>query len=1239
MTEAPTSVTIVLLPPERELDLLELAKEWTSAWLIRSAIWVRTEDLIPDQGPLEAAPPRVSATILGRNGTATVTLFDELSRREYDLVRFVAVRSVEFGSDANDSLDDVVRSLEEHLKVSKPTATTIQFINVIVAPSKQAGASAQKLVEAGWNINVIASPEDRRSANSFDAFTRHSDRGQWAGFVLAHTVTAAGLWATIPSGPYDEKEFDGFMEGTHVQRVSIRGVLTGALVVNVGLQAMQMAAQDSSPLNDPLIAIGDDDLRVMTPEEEAQAVSELVGVTLSLGGGQLAYRNLPDPPRLEPLRLGFLQQVSALRAFAWDKVKETPEWTSRLLRRRVSSKATAELHGQGSDVQVDAQGILSWDDAQLYDAVAALNSRREEILAEFDAPVIARRHDIDGLLFESVRQSCFALLDGSELPQGHVMRTVWSPENRSPIVTSVSRIVPDWAHTWSPSPAIEQAVGSFSQVQGEPTNWLDVEFAKAWDDELARRESRLSERESALRHRLGEWRSRIQRNAEALEEAALIRDSLSDEVDWLREDLAAYDELTPGGNDPSTLGADAATALAASAREEFEGSPGAEFEGSPGAEFEGSPGAKDSANETPEAGDTHALTVEESESGVVEEFTSGESLSSGAERDKREVSESRDSVLPTVEEHSGAADHGAHNGDGAEGASSFETIDGAIEDPDDVIAVTETESDASQSDVPGPLGDPVLDEMRESLREREQELVEASREEARVRREREQLRAREDRTTAALGRVEEQVGLLHECRDSLRAWVAERSGSFTWQLLLRLSQERQKAQSEFQLLREAAQTPIDPGVQRPSTMQDRFMRQALISLTVVVVAWLTVVVLKYSVPDLATVAPGVNPIAWPVWMSAVVAAGAFCGLWILFLISYYRENSRSRHLLRQVSAYVEYLGATSLTAREEIQRLEALHSQVPDYLRYLSEAVHRPWELPAFKGSASQGTHDTPSDTPESLVFSATRLRADLLPSFMRLAESAPGAGGEKESALVRDTVRSLMHRGWRYGALCDLLSAAEEAASLPAGTFDPTRLDRDPRIREAFMSTLDQSEARLIAGRNQLRVLAQRIQLQVMDEIHPPVQDLADDPLRDLEIDEDLLGATDWRLKEWDEFLAEALTAPSNWSSLAFSIEGLAQGVEDVTSTGYGPERLIQAADTSVNFRGVAEKSTRPVELVVRVDRSTSSRGPGAYRVFSGVGMRQVANDAVQDSLSTEPETTFGSTSAGVPSTEDSLA
>ena len=49
----------------------------------------------------------------------------------------------------------------------------------------------------------------------------------------------------------------------------------------------------------------------------------------------------------------------------------------------------------------------------------------------------------------------------------------------------------------------------------------------------------------------------------------------------------------------------------------------------------------------------------------------------------------------------------------------------------------------------------------------------------------------------------------------------------------------------------------------------------------------------------------------------------------------------------------------------------------------------------------------------------------------------------------------------------------------------------------------------------------------------------------------------------------------------------------------GYGPKRLVDLKDESVSYLGIAEKSTRPVELVVRIDRTQSSRGPKAFQVF----------------------------------------
>ena len=1156
--KAPNSVaTVVLLPPEREQDLLDLACEWTSAWLIRSALWVRTSDIIPDSGPLKEAPPRVNAVVLGRNGIATVGLFEELSRHEYDLVRFVAVRSVEHGSPANVQLDAAVRVLEDHLKVSKPTSTAIQFINVIVAPSRQGGASATQLIEPAWNINVIASPEDRRSPNSFDVFTRHSDPGPWAGFVLAHTVTAAGLWATIDLGPYDESEFDGFMEGTHVQRVTVRGVLTGALVVNVARQAMAMAAADESPLTDPLIAIDEQDLRVMTLADEERAISEAIEFTLRLGGGQLGYRPLPDPPEVARARIGFVSQVAEVSRFGVDKIKETPRWIARLFRRRVSTKVTSELHGDQGDAQVDVQRVLDWDDAELVDAVADINRQREAVVSELDAPVTARRHDIDGPLFESLRHSCFALLDGSEFPEGFVLRGIRAEGNAAPVVASVSRVIPDWAHTWSPSEEVEELLGSFAQVQGQPSHWLDVDFASAWDDELSRRRDRLAARESELRRRLGDLQNKKQRNAETLEESALTCDALRDEISWLEEDLADHQE---------TVSRAAISTELAAAQEANTSAP------SPATPNMATPAAQAPAvaNEPP----------------VQDSAATAETLESSESTEK--------SLAAAPSDVEGTSPLPGDEANGAQESDQFEPSVPRTIQPDAA---------------PSPSNrDPIEEELRESLNALRSDLTDASREESRLRREREQLRAREARTAATLDAVDEQVALIQGARDSLRTWVSARSGSLAWRLLVRLGQEREKAARDFVDLRAAAETPIDPKVERPSQMRDRFMWRSVISLAVVLLAWITVVALKYWVPDLAQIAPAVNPVSWPIWMSGLVALGAFIALWMLFLISYYRENSRSRFQLRRSSAHVEYLSRMSLAAREERQRLEALHRQVPDYLMYLSEVIHRPWATPSI-ASANGESGSQPQDTPETLVFGAVRPRTDMLPSFMRLAESTPGAGGDREVALVRDTVRSVLHRGWRYGTLRDLLAAAEQAESLPSGTFDTTRLDRDPRLRAALLAALERSDARLIAGRQQLRLLAERIQKQVMDQIHPPVTDLAPDPLSELEIDADLLGESDWRVKEWDDFLAEALSLPSNWSTLAFSISGKSDGLEDVRAHGYGPERLVELKDESVTYLGIAEKSTRPVELVVRIDRTQSSRGPKSFQVFGGA---DVTTDAV---------------------------
>jgi len=515
-------------------------------------------------------------------------------------------------------------------------------------------------------------------------------------------------------------------------------------------------------------------------------------------------------------------------------------------------------------------------------------------------------------------------------------------------------------------------------------------------------------------------------------------------------------------------------------------------------------------------------------------------------------------------------------------------------------AVDETEQETAGYGAVGEAEQARLDELRTALMEHEVKLHEATTTAGNLRRERGRLLAREERARSGLDSIEERQARLAEAHNSLREWAGVRSPSFAWNLLERLAGERSTAARELRMLRDATATPLGNELPTPAQLQNNFMKKVTAGFGVAAVLLTLVLALKRYMPGLDTVQSPANPFSWPVWITVLVALGAFIVWWCVCVVNFYRENSRRRQALRYASSYVDYLSSVGLTVRQEMQRLNALHDQVPEYLRYLSEVLHRPWAQPAVAYGIDPDSDDYIPESPESLVFDTRRPDAEYLPSFMRLAECPPGAGSGAEATLVRETVRSLVHRGWRFGALTGLLHAVEQAESMPTDSFAPARLDRDPRLRSALLQSLDVSEARRLAGRDRLRSIARQVQLSVMDEHHPPVSDIARDPLAALRLDDDLLGGSDFRLKEWDDFLGETLHEGSGWGAPAFSLDGRA-AIPAVSSRAYGPERLEDSHALSVAYTPLVEGNLRPIELVVRVDRTVTGLGPTHFLVFDG--------------------------------------
>lgn len=533
--------TLVVIPPEREDELLDLARQWTAGWMIKSALWVRPSDLIPDEQFNPDAPPRVMATIIGRNGSASVELFEELGRQPYDLLRLIAVRSVEPGIAVNAELDKALDVLRLHLHdYSKPEGTELTFTNLIFSPTHQGGASANHLIEAGWNMNVVVSPENRPTPQSFDAFSRHSDPKKWAGFVLSHVVTAAGLWATVNASPYDDARVPESQTHVYLQRLSIRGVLTGSLVVNVALAAMDSVAKDVSPLADPLISVEEEDLRLMSPEEEEYAVQDLIRIALELEGGQLAYAPASGFQTPARNRIGFVRQMGELARFGWDKFVDSPRWVIRKIKSRTSRRTTAALHGADGDIEVDVAGILHWEDAAFADEIQNLNQRREAIRARFAEPIPALRFDVNANLWTSLREISFSLLDGSPMPAGARLSDRIAQSSTPSVVSSLGCLYPDWQSVWIPPIEVAQELAESKRLPKEPVSWLDISFSEAWLGELDRRINRLAERDQVLRQRLGATSAELTIATEELYERETEMETAEQEVAWCRDDLEEY---------------------------------------------------------------------------------------------------------------------------------------------------------------------------------------------------------------------------------------------------------------------------------------------------------------------------------------------------------------------------------------------------------------------------------------------------------------------------------------------------------------------------------------------------------------------------------------------------------------------------------------------------------------------------------------------------------------------------
>lgn len=453
-----STVPIVLLPGgEQGQRLLELARTWVGLGLLGPALWVSPEDVTVASD----APPLILARVLRLGADREVVdlrrdLFEVLARDELRQVRVLKVRSATPRRELDVAQDAIAESLSRYVKHSVPSADPNQSIadqTLVLSESTLICAPTEFQVSerVGWatedpGVIVVASPEDRSSPWSGDAFVRDNQR--FVGFCLMHVATVAGLWNAAPLGTFDLFSQEASMQRSiWVSRVFVNAVIMDGFARRVAAGVLADAADGNSDLVDALTSTPPAGTAFIPEERRAHYVQRVVDGVFRIERAQLDYTPAEGFASRDKRRLTFGGQLASFASFALDKIAAMPRWVGRAIRRRASRSATATFHTDEGLAVVGADAI----DYDLRDrALVALSERAAaEVLvarsaaAEFDDTAAVR--STPGL-WARLREVMFGVLDGSS----DLTEIGFAPiEDKTPIFLRVGDLVQPTLDRWT----------------------------------------------------------------------------------------------------------------------------------------------------------------------------------------------------------------------------------------------------------------------------------------------------------------------------------------------------------------------------------------------------------------------------------------------------------------------------------------------------------------------------------------------------------------------------------------------------------------------------------------------------------------------------------------------------------------------------------------------------------------------------------------------------------------------
>lgn len=200
------SYTVLVTSDDADGQLIQrLASEWYEDGLLRDFAFV-TPSSVDRTRP---GPPIVQATPVG--GEDEVELMRLLGNRRRELIRVVVLHALTHQNVSADELIAVCNDVATLVRRAMPVGATgdnvvkLLRINMLV-PETDVAQQQIGLLQPGWEVNAVVSPEDRPDVDRLNVFIRAQENLH--GHALAAAATLGGLWRGMHEAALDEISVD-----------------------------------------------------------------------------------------------------------------------------------------------------------------------------------------------------------------------------------------------------------------------------------------------------------------------------------------------------------------------------------------------------------------------------------------------------------------------------------------------------------------------------------------------------------------------------------------------------------------------------------------------------------------------------------------------------------------------------------------------------------------------------------------------------------------------------------------------------------------------------------------------------------------------------------------------------------------------------------------------------------------------------------------------------------------------